>query len=100
MSELKHIFLDGASMKNERDFHRQISKLLDFGPYYGNNPHALWDMLGGGIADGFFLHWKDSDMARKSIGEEKFRILIFYLDEATKIPISKGCPNGFCYVLE
>jgi ribonuclease inhibitor len=93
-------YLDGAAMKNERDFHMALSKLLDFGPYYGNNMDALWDMLGGGMADGYFLHWKNSDMARGVMGENRFQIVIELFVEATKLPKSKGCPNGFRFSLE
>jgi ribonuclease inhibitor len=100
MGTLQDVYLEGASMKTERDFHKQIAKLWDFGPYYGHNGNALWDMLGSGYGDGYFLHWRDSEMAKASIGKEKFAINISLLDDATKLPITKGCPNGFRYALE
>jgi ribonuclease inhibitor len=100
MGTLQDIYLEGAAMKTERDFHKQIAKLWDFGPYYGDNTDALWDMLRGGAGDGYFLHWRDSEMAKASIGREQFAIIISLIDEATKLPISKGCSNGFRYALE
>jgi ribonuclease inhibitor len=100
MGTLLDIYLEGASMKTERDFHKQIAKLLDFGPYYGHNGNALWDMLSSRMANGVFLHWRDSEMARASMGEESFSIIIYYLDKATKLPSYENNPYEFRYALE
>jgi ribonuclease inhibitor len=100
MGTLQDIYLEGASMKTELDFHKQINKLMDFGPYYGDNADALWDMLRGGGANRFFLHWRDSEMAKASIGKERFAIIIGLLNEATELPSYENNPYEFRYALE
>ncbi len=69
MSETIHLHIDGQLIHTERDFHNLISPLLDFGPYYGNNLNALWDMLSSGVGENTVLHWENSDLARARLGE-------------------------------
>ncbi len=39
------LYLDGAHVLSEKEFHSIMSASLDFGPYYGRNLDALWDRL-------------------------------------------------------
>lgn len=48
MTEKNEVYIDGRLIQTELDFHRTISSALDFGPYYGNNLDALWDLLSAG----------------------------------------------------
>ena len=45
----KTVVLDGSLIGNEKDFHEQISKALEFPDHYGENLDALWDCLSGEI---------------------------------------------------
>ncbi|MCA6915246.1 barstar family protein [Pectobacterium versatile] len=34
---MSEVILDGSSIETESEFHKAMSDLLDFGPYYGRN---------------------------------------------------------------
>lgn len=42
-----NVTIDGKKVLTEKDFHRIMAKVFDMEQYYGNNLHALWDMLEG-----------------------------------------------------
>ncbi|GAX45868.1 Barstar [Tolypothrix sp. NIES-4075] len=52
--------IKGNKIFTINDFHRQIAKLLDLEPYYGNNFNALWDSLTTDVERPVSLIWLDS----------------------------------------
>jgi ribonuclease inhibitor len=42
---MNEVILDGARIGTESEFHKVISELLSFVPYYGSNLDALRDRL-------------------------------------------------------
>ncbi|RKH35805.1 barstar family protein [Corallococcus sicarius] len=60
--------LDGAAIRSERDFHEQLAKKLEFGPYYGRNLDALWDRLSADVERPVRLVWRDSHVSRQALG--------------------------------
>ncbi|WP_330349926.1 barstar family protein [Streptomyces sp. NBC_00582] len=66
------VFIDGASIRSEGDLHRFLSHALDFGPYYGANPSALWDRLSTDVERPVDIVWKNSSASRAALGEETF----------------------------
>lgn len=67
--------LDGAKITSEPDFHREISRLLDFGEYYGGNLDALWDRLSTDVERPLVLAWKHSSESRAAMGERFDKII-------------------------
>lgn len=63
------LILSGSEIKNQRDFHEQIKKLLDLPNYYGENLDALWDCLTGWIDTPLTIIWKDFNISRAFLGE-------------------------------
>ena len=99
MSTANNIHIDGALINSEQEFHRAISSALDFGPYYGNNLDALWDMLSSGAAGGVVLHWKDADISRKKLGSV-FDTIIRLFSETKAMDEKLGLAERFEFVLE
>lgn len=92
---IKHIFIDGKNINSESDFHKKISQLLDFGPFYGENLDALWDMLSSGMGGGFYLHWLNSKQSKENLGV-KYEKIIYLFNETKKITVF----DKFDYSLE
>lgn len=61
--------IDGENIRTERDFHDQIAKKLEFGPYYGCNLDALWDRLSTDVERPLRLIWCKSEASRDALGE-------------------------------
>ena len=93
------IIIDGDIMNSEKDFHRNLAEVLDFGPYYGNNTDALWDMLSSGMACGFFICWKNSSTSKERLGE-KFDIIIDLFNKTKKRYQGKGEDMQFDFQLD
>ncbi|MDU6433239.1 MAG: barstar family protein [Pantoea sp.] len=92
------IVIDGALMSSEKDFHRTLAEVLDFGPYYGNNTDALWDMLSSGMACGFFIHWKNSSTSKERLGE-KFDVIVGLFNKTKQRYQGKGEDMQFDFLL-
>lgn len=99
MSTQNVIRIDGTLINSEKDFHREISSALDFGPYYGNNLDALWDMLSAGVAGGVVLHWKDSDISRQRLGSI-FDTIIRLFNETKALDEKLELVERFEFILE
>ncbi len=99
MSEKVHLHIDGELINSERDFHNFVAKLLDFGPYYGNNLDALWDRLSAGIGKNTVLHWKNSGLSRTRLGE-KFDTIVQLFEEARNEDIQLGLKDPLMLILE
>lgn len=67
--------LDGNRLRSERDFHEQLARKLDFGPYYGRNLDALWDRLSADVERPVKLVWKDAEVSRLALGPVFDRIV-------------------------
>lgn len=99
MSVANNIYIDGAFICSEYDFHKAMSSVLDFGSYYGYNLDALWDMLSSGAAGGVVLHWKDADISRKKMGPV-FDTIIRLFNETKATDEKLGLSERFDFVLE
>lgn len=76
--------IDGATVRTAADLHSALSRALDFGPYYGGNPAALWDRLTTDVERPVELVWSDSELSRAALGETgfaKFRSLLLRVQE-------------------
>ncbi len=72
------VHLDGRQIRTELDFHRQLDQKLDFGPYYGNNLHALWDRLSRDVERPCKIIWHDAEVSRTNLGETFSMILAVF----------------------
>ncbi len=98
MSE-RHIEINGQDIFCEKDFHKQIAEKLDFGPYYGHNLNALWDMMRSGAGDGVVLHWTHSHLSETRLGVA-YKYIVDTLAEARDNDIRLGLPEKFDFRLE
>jgi ribonuclease inhibitor len=64
--------IDGATIRTESDLHEFLSRALDFGPYYGANLGALWDRLSTDVERPIEIVWKESELSRMALGENRF----------------------------
>jgi ribonuclease inhibitor len=71
------LYLDGAHVLSEKEFHSIMSASLDFGPYYGRNLDALWDRLSTNVERPVKIIWLNSDLSRIYLG--------CYFDEIIKV---------------
>lgn len=85
--------LDGSAIKSEKDFHDQISRILEFPSHYGRNLDALWDCLSGEINTDIRLVWKSHADCKKALGT-KFDDIVKILNE-----LKNDC-NDFEFTLE
>ena len=59
--------LDGSQIRSEAEFHAEIAKALNLGPYYGRNLDALWDVLTRDVERPVSLVWNDAETSRTSM---------------------------------
>ena len=82
--EVSMIFeLDGFKIQSEADFHKEIAQALSFGPYYGKNLDALWDVLSRDVERPITLVWKNADASQRSMPAE-FEKIIHLLRDVEK----------------
>jgi ribonuclease inhibitor len=62
----------GSQIHSEKEFHKLLSTMLDFGPYYGNNLDALWDRLSTDIERPVRLIWTEAAQSRINLGSDVF----------------------------
>jgi ribonuclease inhibitor len=62
------IVIEGDRIRTERDFHEVFSASLGIGQYYGNNLHALWDVLSASVERPVTLIWKKSNESKHCLG--------------------------------
>lgn len=72
---MRKVILDGSKIESESDFHKTISELLDFGPYYGRNLDALWDRLSTDVERPIEVIWLNSEKSRECLGECFYKIV-------------------------
>ena len=93
------IVIDGERIRTERDFHEAFSFSLGIGRYYGNNLHALWDVLSASVERPVTLIWKKSDQSKHWLGADFDAII----DVLRKVEIQDekfGWVDRFSFVLD
>ncbi len=86
-------------MKSEVDLHRELARLLDFGPYYGANLDALWDRLSTDVERSVHLHWAASEASRAAMGSPSFNRIERVLQKASEQDVAFGRADRFTYEL-
>jgi ribonuclease inhibitor len=93
------IFIDGDVIKTEREFHRAFSSALGIDNFYGENLHALWDVLSASIERPATLIWKQSSKSRQALGKD-FDAIIDVLRRVEIQDEKFGWTDKFSFVLE
>jgi ribonuclease inhibitor len=60
--------IQGERVRDEREFHEEIARLLDLGPHYGKNLDALWDRLSADVERPVMLVWSNAAMSQEHMG--------------------------------
>jgi ribonuclease inhibitor len=76
------IELDGRRVRSEPEFHAEIARLLDFGPYYGKNLDALWDRVSFDVERPVRLIWTHAGVSRTAMGRGDFEKIVSILRRA------------------
>ncbi len=72
---MKKVVLEGSSFVTARDVHAALAEALDFGPYYGFNLDALWDVLTTDVERPVMIEWKDILISEERLGAEFEKIV-------------------------
>ena len=93
------ITIDGEVIGTEREFHRAFSSALGIENFYGENLHALWDVLSAGIERPVSLTWKQSDKSKLALGAD-FEAIVEVLRRVEVQDEKNGWINRFSLVLD
>lgn len=93
------IIIDGEAIKTERDFHRAFSLALGIENFYGENLHALWDVLSANVERPATLIWKKSDKSKKILGAD-FDAIVDVLRRVEMQDQKFGWVENFSFSLE
>ena len=96
---MNEIILDGTSIKTEPDFHKAMSDLLDFGPYYGRNLDALKDRLGNDVERPVKITWINSSYSKSCLGDY-FNKIIQIFEQTKQQDIRFNWDGRFDYILK
>ena len=84
------VVLDGLAIQTERDVHKALAKALDFGPHYGYNRAALWDVLSTDIERPFRVFWDNSEKSCDALGPTVFGELCALFGRVARDDIELG----------
>ena len=96
---MNEIILDGSKIENEQDFHKLMSKLLDFCPYYGANLEALRDRLSNDVERPVTIIWINSEQSKQYLGE-CFNRIIQIFEQSKQQDIKFNWDEKFDYILK
>lgn len=93
------IIIDGDVIRTEQDFHLTLSSELKIGNFYGENLHALWDVLSSSVERPVTLTWKKSGKSRQVLGAD-FDTIVDVLRRVKMQDEKFEWPDKFSFVLE
>ncbi|OSN00990.1 barnase inhibitor [Lonsdalea britannica] len=96
---MNEIILDGASIETEPDFHKAMSDLLDFGPYYGRNLDALRDRLSNDVERPVKIIWINSSYSKSCLGD-CFNKIVQIFEQTKQQDIRFNWDEKFDYILK
>ncbi|MBA5235545.1 barstar family protein [Pectobacterium aroidearum] len=96
---MSEVILDGESIETERDFHKAISSLLDFGLYYGRNLDALRDRLSNDVERPVKIVWVNSNYSKSCLGEY-FNKIVKIFEQTKQQDIQFNLDEKFDYILK
>lgn len=93
------IIINGEDIKSAHDFHRAFSSILGIESVYGENLHALWDVLSASIERPVNLIWKRSEQSKQSLGAD-FDEIIDVLRRVEEQDNRFGWSDKFTFTLD
>ncbi len=96
---MKTVILRGEKINDESDFHREISAVLEFGPYYGENLDALWDCLSYDVEGPILIIWINSLHSKAQLGET-FDTIVNIFKMIKKQDVDVGLVNRLDFSLQ
>lgn len=93
------IIIYGEEVKTANDFHHAFSTVLGIERVYGNNLHALWDVLSAGVERPVILKWKNSAISKSNVGEN-FEEIVEVLHRVERQDKEFGWVDKFSFTLE
>ena len=93
------IIIKGDTIKTANDFHRAFSSALGIESFYGENLHALWDVLSASLERPATLTWKRSSKSKQALGAD-FDAIIDVLRRVELQDEKFGWTDKFSFVLE
>lgn len=67
---MTEVVIEGARIQAARDFHEELERALELGPYYGRNLDALCDRLSTDVERPITLVWRDAAASQRQMGPE------------------------------
>ena len=92
------IIIDGKINKSIKSIHDKLALELDFGPYYGGNLSALWDMLSTEVERPFEICFVNVHEL-ENLGND-FDRLIAVLKRTEQHDIESNCKEKFKLIIE
>lgn len=92
------ILISGKNIKNITDFHKAFSCALGIENYYGENLHALWDVLSANVERPATLIWNNSSESKQYLGTD-FDAIVDVFDRVKKQDEKFGWADKFSYDL-
>ena len=74
------VYLDARRLKERREAHTYLSKMLSLPSYYGNNMDALWDCLSCCYDESTTIELKNLDVLRKRLEQTTKTMLEVFQD--------------------
>ncbi|ASN85570.1 barnase inhibitor [Pectobacterium versatile] len=96
---MSEVILDGSSIETESDFHKAMSDLLDFGPYYGRNLDALRDRLSNDVERPVKIIWMNSSYSKSCLGD-CFNKIVQIFEQTKQQDIRFNWDEKFDYILK
>ncbi len=93
------ILIDGDMVETASDFHRAFATALGIESFYGENLHALWDVLSASIERPVTLTWKQSSKSKQALGAD-FDAIVDVLQRVESQDEEFGWVDRFSFVLE
>jgi len=96
---IMEIIINGDKIETVYDFHYAFSSVLGIERVYGNNLHALWDVLSAGVERPVILRWKNSEISKSKLGKD-FEGIIEVLRRVERQDEEFGWSDKFSFALE
>ena len=93
------LIIDGNSVSSAKDIHKIFQDECDFGPYYGKNLHALWDMLTTEVERPFVVHWVNISESKRCLGEQ-YEQFIKLFEDLERYDLDLGLREPFQFIKE
>ena len=94
-----NIPIDGDTLETASDFHRAFTSALGIESFYGENLHALWDVLSASVERPVTLTWKNSDKSKQVLGND-FDAIVNVLRRVELQDEKFGWADRFSFALE